>query len=177
MCYIKPAMDASAMLRSKILSQEELLSQAHKWRKDSKKIVFTNGCFDILHQGHVAFLAEASQLGDVLVVGINSDASVRRLGKGPSRPILGEQARANILAACFFVTGVVIFEEDTPFELIKILEPDILVKGNDWPAEKIIGRDIVIARGGTVVSLATPSYSTTAIEQKILDAHAPTPHA
>lgn len=125
---------------------------AENYRKIGQKIVFTNGCFDLLHVGHVRYLQEARKLGHVLFVGINSDASVKRL-KGPERPIQNENDRAEILTSLNCVTHTVLFSEDTPLELIKLIQPDVLVKGGDWPVEKIVGFDLVLKRGGTVKSL------------------------
>lgn len=134
-------------------------------------VVFTNGCFDLLHPGHVDYLYRARALGAFLVVGLNSDASVRRL-KGPTRPINSEQSRALVLAALGCVDSVVLFEEDTPLELIKQVKPEILVKGGDWPVEQIVGREFVEAHGGSVLSIALlPGYSTTNIIKKILRIH------
>ncbi|MCX7674305.1 MAG: D-glycero-beta-D-manno-heptose 1-phosphate adenylyltransferase [Bdellovibrionaceae bacterium] len=136
--------------------------------RSQKKIVFTNGCFDLLHLGHVKYLEEAKSLGDLLVVGINSDASVRRL-KGPERPLQTEEDRAQILDALKAVDYVIIFEEDTPYELIKQVRPHILVKGGDWPVEKMVGYDLVTSWGGEARSLSfIPNHSTTSIVQKIL---------
>lgn len=120
--------------------------------RKTQKIVFTNGCFDLLHIGHVRYLQEARKLGDLLVVGVNSDASVKRL-KGPQRPLQIEADRAEILAALACVDYVVIFEEDTPYELIQSILPQVLVKGGDWKADQIVGSDIVLAKGGQVLSL------------------------
>jgi len=129
--------------------------------------VFTNGCFDILHAGHVQYLEQAKKLGDILVVGLNSDASVRRL-KGENRPINKQEDRALVLAALEFVDYIIIFEEDTPYELIKIVNPDVLVKGGDWKETDIIGADIVQAKGGTVLSLPLrPGLSTSKIIEEI----------
>lgn len=125
---------------------------AEHYRKVQKKIVFTNGCFDLLHIGHVRYLKEASRLGDVLIVGINTDASVKRL-KGPTRPVQNQDDRAEILASLKCVTHTILFDQDTPLELIKLVQPDVLVKGGDWPIEKIVGHDVVLARGGVVKSL------------------------
>lgn len=151
----------------KIVSQSQLQQQVQAWRKAGERIVFTNGCFDILHYGHVEYLARAAGLGDRLVVGLNSDASVRRL-KGAHRPIQDEQSRLRVMAALGFVDAVTLFEEDTPLELIRLLMPDVLVKGGDWPPEQIVGSDLVLAAGGEVHSLPfIEGYSTTAIENKI----------
>ena len=133
----------------------------------SKKIVFTNGCFDILHVGHVRYLKQAKNLGTLLVVGLNSDASVTRL-KGENRPIYNQESRALILASMSFVSAVIVFEEDTPYELIKLVEPDVLVKGGDYSADEVVGADIVKAKGGRVeiVDLAE-GYSTSELEEQI----------
>lgn len=149
----------------KILSAEELNS----FRRDNaqKKIVFTNGCFDILHVGHKRYLQQAATLGDILVVGVNSDASVRRL-KGPTRPVNNEQDRAEMLSALGFIDYVVIFDEDTPYELIKKIKPDVLVKGGDYKPEEVVGKDIVEARGGRLELISfVEGKSTTNIIRKI----------
>ncbi len=125
---------------------------AEHYRQTQKKIVFTNGCFDLLHIGHVRYLKEAQKLGDVLIVGVNTDASVKRL-KGPERPIQNENDRAEILASLKCVTHTILFTQDTPLELIIAIQPDVLVKGGDWPIEKIVGFDVVQKRGGLVKSL------------------------
>ena len=131
-------------------------------------MVFTNGVFDLLHPGHVRYLAEARALGDLLIVGINADASVRRLQKGPDRPINPEWERAEVVAALACVDAVVIFAEDTPHAIVSALQPDVLVKGADWAADAIVGRDVVEARGGHVVRMAlAPGYSTTAILERL----------
>ena len=151
----------------KILSAEEVT----RFRKDNrdKKIVFTNGCFDILHVGHKRYLQQAATLGDILVVGVNSDDSVRRL-KGPDRPVNSEQDRAEMLSALGFVDNVVIFGEDTPYELIKQIQPDVLVKGGDYKPEEVVGRDIVEARGGRLELITfVEGKSTTGIIEKIKD--------
>lgn len=137
-------------------------------QKSGKKVVFTNGCFDLLHPGHVSYLAAARALGDLLVIGLNSDVSVRRL-KGERRPIMSEGARSQLLAALACVDYVTIFDEDDPYQLISLLEPDILVKGGDWDTGSIVGRDLVEARGGKVYSLPfVDEYSTTAIVEEII---------
>ena len=136
-------------------------------RERGGKVVFTNGVFDILHPGHVRYLQEARTLGDALIVGINSDRSVRTV-KGPERPINPEQERAEILAALECVDAVAIFDEETPFEIISAIAPDVLVKGADWAEDAIVGRDIVEARGGRVVRAAIEQgYSTTEILRNI----------
>lgn len=134
---------------------------------EGKKIVFTNGCFDLIHQGHVDYLAKAADLGDILIVGLNTDESVQRI-KGMTRPIQDEYSRALILASFSFVDAVVYFNEDTPYELIKIVQPDVLVKGSDYKAEDIVGYDIVKTKGGEIVTMDyLPGFSTTALIGKI----------
>ncbi len=138
------------------------------WQFQGKKIVFTNGCFDILHLGHIDYLAAASELGDLLVIGLNTDQSVSKI-KGSNRPILDEISRAFVLASLGFVDAVVFFGEDTPYNLIKTIQPDILVKGADYKPEDIVGYDIVKNKGGEVITIEfLEGYSTTAIEKKIL---------
>jgi len=149
--------------RQKILSWADLDRWVAYWRFLEQKIVFTNGCFDLLHLGHVSYLEAAARLGDVLVVGVNSDDSVRRL-KGPNRPLQSQEARARILAALEFVEAVVIFEEDTPLRLIEKIAPDVLVKGGDYTPDKVVGADFVRSRGGEVVILPfLEGYSTSAL--------------
>ena len=152
----------------RIVSQAELTQFVGREVRGSRRVVFTNGCFDLLHPGHIRLLEQARSLGDVLVVGLNSDASVRRV-KGASRPLIPEGERAEILAALSAVDFVVIFDESTPREIIAGLLPDVLTKGADWGPGEIVGRAEVEAAGGKVVSLSLePGYSTTAILQKIL---------
>lgn len=137
------------------------------WRFKNKKIVFTNGCFDILHRGHVEYLAKAASEGDVLIIGLNTDASVKRL-KGPLRPVQDEKSRALILAALSFVHAVVFFDEDTPYSLIQLVQPDILIKGGDYIIEQIVGYDIVKDKGGVIKTIDfVPGYSTTNILNSI----------
>ncbi len=151
----------------KIQDWEAIQTTVADWKADGLKVVFTNGCFDILHYGHIHYLAEARSLGDKLVIGLNAAASVSRL-KGPHRPINDELTRTHLLAALQMVDAVVQFEQDTPYELIKIVQPDFLVKGGDWQPHEIVGADIVQAAGGEVCSLPyIEGYSTTNIEQKI----------
>lgn len=160
-------MSKTEIIHNKILQPEQLKRLLAFWKFKDKKIVFTNGCFDILHAGHIDYLLKAAELGDVLIIGLNSDASVQRL-KGSGRPLNDEQARALMLASLTFVTAVVIFEEDTPYELIRTIQPDVLVKGNDYKVEEIAGHDIVLGRGGQVVTLELlPGYSTTALIEKM----------
>jgi D-glycero-beta-D-manno-heptose 1-phosphate adenylyltransferase len=138
------------------------------WKFQGKKIVFTNGCFDILHLGHIDYLSAASELGDLLVIGLNTDLSVSKI-KGNNRPIQDEISRAFVLASLGFVNAVVFFGEDTPYDLIKTIQPDFLVKGADYKPEDIVGYDIVTNKGGKVVTIEfLEGYSTTAIEKKIL---------
>jgi len=155
-------------IKSKIVANKEGLgSILESWANENKRLVFTNGCFDILHRGHIDYLAKAADYGDVLVIGLNTDDSVSRL-KGPHRPIQDEKSRAEIMAALEFVDLVVYFNEDTPYDLIKVVQPDVLVKGADYKAEDIVGYDIVTAKGGKVETLDfLPGYSTSAIEAKI----------
>ena len=137
---------------SKLLDKEHLALERDRLRKEAKRVVFTNGCFDLLHPGHVRYLAQARALGDALIVGINSDRSVREL-KGKGRPILNEQERAEVLSALQSVDFVVVFDEQTPRQLIAAILPDILVKGGDWTIDTIVGREEVEAAGGQVFSL------------------------
>ncbi len=133
-----------------------------------QKVVFTNGCFDLLHPGHVQYLEEARSLGDALIVGLNTDASAARLAKGPGRPVNPQGDRARVLAALSGVDRVVLFDEDTPLELITALQPDVLVKGGDYRLEEIVGREVVLARGGQVKALPfVPGYSTTSLLDRI----------
>jgi len=153
--------------KQKIRRWEEIPRLRAYWSLLEQRVVFTNGCFDILHLGHVEYLEAASQLGDVLVVGLNSDASVRQL-KGPARPILPQEARARILAALEFVEAVIIFDEETPEKLIEALRPDVLVKGGDYTEDQIAGASFVRSYGGEVIILPyIPGYSTTSLIQKI----------
>lgn len=157
------------LLQKKIPSPSELDRLLAFWRFKDQKIVFTNGCFDLIHRGHIDYLAKAADLGHVLIIGLNTDASTRRL-KGPTRPINDEQARASVLAAMGFVTAVVLFDEDTPYDLIRKIQPDVLVKGADYKPEEIVGYDVVQSNGGKIVTLEyLPGYSTTLIERKIRD--------
>ncbi len=148
---------------------EELLSILQEERKKGKKIVFTNGCFDIIHAGHVDYLERAKKLGDILVVGLNSDNSVKRI-KGEKRPINPQEQRAKVLSSLKPVDYVVIFEEDTPEKLIRAIKPDVLVKGGDWPIEKIVGKEFVESYGGKVLTIPfTYNVSTTEIIKKIVE--------
>jgi rfaE bifunctional protein nucleotidyltransferase chain/domain len=161
-------------LNPEILTLDEAILRFGPGKRNGRRVVFTNGCFDLLHPGHIGSLEKARALGDVLVVGLNSDASVRQL-KGAGRPVLPERERAEILAALECVDGVVIFDALTPREVIARLLPDVLVKGGDWASDQIVGREEVEAAGGRVVSIpVVAGYSTTEILRKIRDG-APTP--
>jgi len=140
------------IIRSKILTKKSLKNQLAVWRFLNKKIVFSNGCFDILHLGHIDYLSKASDFGDILIIGLNTDNSVRKL-KGNNRPINDEKARAMILASLQFVSAVILFDEDTPYDLIKFVQPDVLVKGSDYLEEDIVGYDIVKAKGGEIKTI------------------------
>lgn len=153
--------------RKKLLTWEEFASW--RQRSDATKIVFTNGCFDILHSGHVDYLEQAGDMGDFLVVGLNSDESVKRL-KGGDRPVNPAPDRARVLAGLACVDFVLVFEQDTPYELIKMVRPHLLIKGGDWPVNTIVGRDIVESLGGQVLNIKlSPGYSTTGIISRIKD--------
>jgi D-beta-D-heptose 7-phosphate kinase/D-beta-D-heptose 1-phosphate adenosyltransferase len=153
--------------RARVVSRDTAAEWIEEHQRAGRVVVFTNGVFDLLHPGHVRYLQQARALGDVLAVGLNSDASVRR-NKGPQRPIIPEAERAEILAALDCVDLVTCFDEDTPAAIIEACHPDILVKGADWPADQIVGRDTVEARGGRVVRVPVePGHSTSAIVDRI----------
>ena len=155
------------MIKSGFYTGKTISEAAAVWRAQGKKIVFTNGCFDLLHPGHTRYLKQARDLGDILVVGINSDGSVRKL-KGPGRPILTEAERAEVLLSLKWVDAVVPFSESTPLELINMVIPHILVKGGDWPVKEIVGREFVESHGGKVYSLPFhPGISTSDIIDRI----------
>ncbi|HJZ39732.1 MAG TPA: D-glycero-beta-D-manno-heptose 1-phosphate adenylyltransferase [Bacteroidales bacterium] len=155
------------IIRRKILSGKDLERWLHIARFRNRKIVFTNGCFDVLHRGHVEYLAKAAESGDLLVVGLNTDASVKKI-KGPLRPYQDEKTRALILASLRFVSAVVLFNEETPYDLIGLVKPAILVKGGDYKPEEIVGYDLVKNGGGEVITIAlTEGYSSTPIIDKI----------
>ena len=159
-------MKALQKIQNKIIKDKTHLSELLK-TFSTNKIVFTNGCFDLLHRGHIEYLSKAADFGELLIIGLNTDASVSRL-KGSHRPIQDESSRAHIMAALEFVDLVIYFDEDTPYDLIKIVQPDILVKGADYKAEDIVGYDIVTAKGGQVKTIDfLDGYSTSAIENKI----------
>ncbi|MBN1327821.1 MAG: D-glycero-beta-D-manno-heptose 1-phosphate adenylyltransferase [Candidatus Cloacimonetes bacterium] len=151
---------------NKLLSKQELIKELGELEPEIK-IVFTNGCFDLLHLGHIRYLKEAADLGDILVVGLNSDYSVKRL-KGNSRPLQPQEHRAEILSALEFVDYIVIFDEDTPLNLIRSIQPDVLVKGGDWKPEQIVGSELVLHKGGIVRSLPYyQGFSTSGMIKKI----------
>jgi len=151
----------------KILDEISLEERLNLWRREGKTMVFSNGCFDILHRGHVEYLSKAADLGDKLIIGLNTDDSVKRL-KGPSRPVNDEKARAILLSALEFVDAVVFFEEDTPYNLIRRVQPDVLVKGKDYKVEDIVGYDIVTAKGGKVETIElVDGFSTTMTIEKM----------
>jgi rfaE bifunctional protein nucleotidyltransferase chain/domain len=150
-----------------IISRTEIQNNVAKWRQSGKKIVFTNGCFDILHRGHVEYLIAARQQGDLLIIGVNTDASVKML-KGNDRPLVGEQDRAFLLSQLLSVDVVVLFSEETPYNLICDIKPDVLVKGGDYSVSEVVGRDVVEASGGKVVIIPlVPGKSTSSIIKKI----------
>lgn len=154
-------------IHHKIKSREDAQTLVQEWEASGEKIAFTNGCFDIVHRGHIDYLSKAKDLGTKLILGLNTDASVQRL-KGPSRPVVDEQSRAILMAALQFIDLVVFFDEDTPYELIKALQPDILVKGSDYNAEDIVGYDILMAKGGKVETIDfVEGFSTSSIVEKI----------
>ena len=155
-------------INNKILNSGNLENYLAVCKFKSKRIVFTNGVFDLLHLGHIDYLSKAKDLGDILIIGVNTDESAKRLGKGSNRPITDEISRSTIIASLGFVDAVVLFNEDTPYELIKTIQPDILVKGADYKPDEIVGYDVVIAKGGKIETIEfLPGYSTTGIENKI----------
>lgn len=159
------------IIKSKIVDRQQAASIVHQWQTKGDKVVFTNGCFDLVHRGHVEYMAIAANLGQRLVLGLNTDASVKRL-KGELRPLVDEQSRAILLAAFEFIDLIVLFDEDTPYELIKAVQPDILVKGSDYKPESIVGYDVVTARGGKVETIDfVEGFSTTKLVEKIIATH------
>lgn len=159
------------MGREKIVSSAKLKEETNRLKRNGEKVVFTNGCFDILHVGHVRYLGEAKKLGDVLIVALNSDASVRKI-KGVKRPVLPEDERAEILASLSMVDYVIIFEDETPLALIESLKPDVLVKGGDWEIENVVGREAVRDGGGKIEIIpVVKGASTTNIIEKIIKIH------
>lgn len=160
-------MDKLNIIQSKIIDIKNIEPYLAYWNFKNKKIVFTNGCFDILHRGHVEYLAQAANHGDILIIGLNTDNSVRRI-KGEFRPVQDEYARAILLASLSFVSAVVLFDDNTPYNLIKEIQPDVLIKGSDYNIKDIVGYDIVTAKGGEVVTIDfIDGYSTTSIIEKL----------
>jgi D-glycero-beta-D-manno-heptose 1-phosphate adenylyltransferase len=155
-------------LQNKIHTLDTLLRQVASWKATGQTIVFTNGCFDIIHPGHIANFTQAAAFGHKLVVAVNTDNSVRRQGKGPERPINNEEARLNVLAALIMIDALILFDEDTPLELIKVVQPNVLVKGGDYSLEQIVGSKEVIASGGKVEIIPiVEGFSTTNIVNKL----------
>jgi rfaE bifunctional protein nucleotidyltransferase chain/domain len=158
------------ILKSKIFqnhTDKSFIEKLNIWRFLDKKIVFTNGCFDILHLGHIDYLSKAANLGNILIIGLNTDSSVQKL-KGANRPITNQESRALIIASLRFVDAVILFDNETPYQLIKQVQPDILVKGSDYNTDQIVGYDIVTARGGEVKTIDfLEGYSTSLIKEKI----------
>jgi len=161
---------ADEILKSKLYTLDELTTRRRQWKAEGQTVVFTNGVFDLMHVGHLSYLAAAADLGNKLIIGLNSDASTKRL-KGPTRPVNNEYSRSVMLAAIFFIDAVVLFEEDTPANLIKTLLPDILVKGGDYTIDQIVGAPEVLANGGQVKVIDfVDGYSSTGIINRIKDA-------
>ncbi len=155
-------------MSAKVFDSQRLIARLSHEKSQGRRIVFTNGCFDLMHIGHTRYLQAAKELGDVLVVGVNSDTSVRALGKAPDRPIVPEAQRAEVVAALGCVDYVVIFDEPDPLQVITAVQPDVLVKGGDWSVDRIVGRDVVERRGGTVKTIPlVPGQSTTSLIQRI----------
>lgn len=154
-------------INEKIFDAESIKPPLARWRLKGQKIVFTNGCFDIMHLGHISYLSQAASLGDKLIVGLNTDRSVQAI-KGSQRPIQDEKSRSQIMASLAFVSAVILFDNDTPLNLIELIRPEILVKGGDYTVETVVGADFVIKNGGEVKLLEfIPGYSTSALEKKI----------
>lgn len=155
-------------LKNKLVDRKALAGNLSLLRSQEKTVVFTNGCFDILHPGHVDYLCQARDLGDFMILGLNTDASVKKLNKAPNRPINNELARAGVLAGLACVDAIIFFDEETPYDLISFVMPNVLVKGDDYSVEQIVGHDIVLANGGKVITVPLlQGFSTTAILKKI----------
>jgi|SRR5690554_86924 len=160
-------MNALKVINNRIVTKEELIFTLNRWRFKDEKIVFTNGCFDILHKGHVDYLSKAKDMGSKLIVAVNNDESVRTLNKGSNRPLQDENSRAMLIAALHFVDLVVVFGTPTPLELIEIVRPDVLVKGSDYQLHEIVGHEVLAAYGGEVKTIDyIEGYSTTSIIKK-----------
>ncbi len=161
------ALSKRELIDKKLHTVESIQHWLNIWKLQDKKVVFTNGCFDILHLGHVDYLAKAAAKGDILIVGVNTDASVSKL-KGSNRPITNQVSRTTLLASLFFVNVVILFDEETPLQLITAIQPDVLIKGSDYTVDNIVGADVVLKKGGSVATIDfVEGYSTSAIEQKI----------
>jgi len=161
-------MNHLSQIRNKFVRSDKIAALAKEWKNDGEIVVFTNGCFDLLHLGHIEYLAQAADLGSKFIIGLNSDQSVKTLGKGELRPIKDQKTRGAILAALEFVSAVVIFNEETPYQLIASILPNILVKGGDWETNSIVGASIVTKNGGQVKSIPfIDGYSTTNYVEKI----------
>ena len=160
-------MDFIDDIKQKIIPIGKKLLSLPLWKEQGEQIVFTNGCFDIIHRGHVDYLARAASLGSKMIIGLNTDNSISRI-KGNSRPIVDEYSRAFVLAAFTFIDAIILFDEDTPYNLIQSIQPDILVKGSDYKEENIVGADIIKAKGGKIVTMDfIPGFSTSSIIEKI----------
>ena len=160
-------MDCRKLISEKIISREQLIQRVNTWRTERQTIVFSNGCFDIIHPGHAQYLAAAAALGSRLVIGVNTDDSVKRL-KGAARPVISENERCLLLASFQFVDAVCLFDEDTPLELIKSIIPDVLVKGKDYTIDQIVGADVVLQHGGKVETIElVEGFSTSSLIEKI----------
>ena len=161
--------EALKKINNKIFDLQLLMKKIEKWKSENKKIVFTNGCFDLIHLGHIEVIARSADLGDILIIGVNTDNSIKRL-KGENRPIVEEISRAKQLAALEFVDAVVFFDEDTPIDLIKMIKPNLITKGGDYNSDQVIGNDIVAQNNGEIIIIPlTQGYSTTSILEKIKD--------
>jgi len=159
--------EALKKINNKIFDLQNLMKKIEKWRSENKKIVFTNGCFDLIHLGHIEILARSSDFGDKLIIGVNSDLSIKKL-KGKNRPIIEESSRIKQLSALEFVDAVVLFDEDTPLKLIESIKPNVITKGGDYKAKNVIGNEVVSQKNGEVVIIPlTQGYSTTSILNKI----------
>ena len=154
-------------VKNKIFNKNNLLKKLEIWRGANKKIVFTNGCFDLIHLGHIEVLARSADLGDILIIGVNTDSSIKEL-KGNNRPIIEENSRAQQLASLEFVDAVILFNEQTPLELIQVIKPNVITKGGDYSSEQVVGNEIAIKNEGEVIIIPlTQGYSTTSILDKI----------
>ena len=154
-------------VKNKIFNKNNLLEKLEIWRGENKKIVFTNGCFDLIHLGHIEVLARSADLGDILIIGVNTDSSIKEL-KGNNRPIIEEDSRAQQLASLEFVDAVILFNEQTPLELIKVIKPNVITKGGDYNSEQVVGNEITVKNEGEVIIIPlTQGYSTTSILDKI----------